>query len=79
MVDSSDAIGLAETGIGIGASLLFTGMMLNYTKDMTDKLIEQGKKQGPRGSRKRKSKSKSKKQTPFNPFSAKNLNKRVRY
>lgn len=74
MVDASDAIGLAETGIGLGASLLFVGMALNFTKDMTDKMIDQGKKQGK--PRKRTSK---KRKPDYNPFNTKNLNKPFGY
>lgn len=43
-MDSSDVTGLVETGIGLGATLLFTGMMINATQNMTNNLIKKGKK-----------------------------------
>jgi hypothetical protein len=73
-MDAGDATGLLGTAVGLGAGLLFTGMMLNYTKDMTEQMIDKGKKQG-RGQRK----APKRRQTQPNFFSAKNLNKPFRY
>lgn len=76
MVDASDAIGLAETGIGLGVSVLFAGMAMKMTKDMMDPLIEKGKKQNVYAKPKRKrSTTKKTKKRPI----VKNLKKRVRY
>lgn len=74
-MDADGATDLLGTAVGLGAGLLFTGMLLNYTKDMTDKLIDEGKKQGPR----RKKAPRKRQQQPFNPFSAKNLYYPPRY
>lgn len=43
---SSDALNLVETGLGLGVSLLFTGMALKMTSDMTNNLIGTTKKRG---------------------------------
>ena len=75
MTGAGDATGLLGTAVGLGATLLFTGMLIKQTQHMTDKLIDDGKKQGKKTTQKRKSSSKkgSKKKT------TKNINKRVRY
>jgi len=71
MTGAGDATGLLGTAVGLGATLLFTGMLIKQTQHMTDKLIDDGKKQGKKTTQKRKSKSKKK--------TTKNINKRVRY
>lgn len=67
-MDIDGATDLIGTAVGLGAGVLFAGMALKFTNDMTKQLIEDGKKQG----RKRRKTTAKRKTT-------KNIKRRTRY
>ena len=71
MTGAGDATGLLGTAIGLGATLLFTGMLIDHVDKSTNKLIKMGKNQNKKRPVKKKSITKRK--------TAKNINKRVNY
>jgi hypothetical protein len=61
MSDMNDATGLLGTAVGLGATLFFTGMLIDHVDKTTNKLIKSGKQQNRKLQKKKiKSKSKSK-------------------
>jgi len=71
MTGVGDATGLLGTAVGLGATLLFTGMLIDHVDKTTNKLIKSGKQQGKKRPQKRKSTTKKK--------TTKNIKKRVKY
>ena len=71
MTGAGDATGLLGTAIGLGATLIFTKMIVDHVDKSTTKLIKQGKKQAKKRPQKKKSSTKRK--------TTKNIKKRINY